>query len=391
MCEMASRLPFLSIFAAVLLGLPCAHARADIGFAQAAAIARASNPNRPLVNLRVEGTGEDRRYQATCVNQQLTVLFGMDIDAETGAIDGIENDPVLPDEEPELRAVLERLALCQVDFGQAVELASVSAGRAALTIARCDLSSELFMLTYDVRYDDGLRLEVDAISGQVVPHTEDATASNALPIAAYGAAVDEATAIATAYGGAQWRLFECETAETPDGIATGFMFLDPLFGQVLQVDMLGKTTQVFEFPPTGTLFENVQAIRARLPQIVVTAPQFLARIDSSFPGCLVSAIDLQVQDNNGVVRTRWSASILTSLNQQLEFSIDATVPAQLALGVATVPQAHRLGDLDRDGQVGSSDLAELIATLESRYPPNDLDQDGWVTSQDLAILLGNWG
>ena len=391
MCEMASRLPFLSLFAVVLLSLPCAHARADIGFTQAAAIARAANPNRPLVSLRVEGVGVDRRYQATCVNQQLTVLFGMDIDAETGVIGDIENDPVLPDEEPAFRAILERLSFCEVDFGQAVALASVPAGSSAPTIARCDLSSDLFMLTYDVRYEDGLRLEVDAISGQVVPHIEDATPGNALSTAAYDTAVDEATAIAAAYGGAQWRLFSCETAETPDGIAMGFMFLDPLFGQVLQVDMLGKVTQVVDFPPTGTLFENVQAIRARLPQIVVTVPQFLARIESSFPGCRVSAIDLQVQDNNGTVRTRWSTSLLTALNQQLEFSIDATVPAQLALGVATVPQAHRPGDLNHDGQVGSDDLVELVSTLDRRYPPNDLDQDGWVTVRDLAILLGNWG
>lgn len=389
--EMAHRLPLLYPLVIALLSLPCTHARADIGFAQAAAIARASNPNRPLVNLRVRGSGADRRYQATCVNQQLTVLFGMDIDAETGAIDGIENDPVLPDEEPSLRAILERLAFCQVDFAQAVALASVSAGDSAPTITRCDLSSDLFMLTYDLRYDDGLRLEVDAISGQVVPHTEDATPGNALSTAAYEAAVDEAMAIAAAYGGAQWRLFSCETAETPDGIAMGFMFLDPLFGQVLQVDMLGKVTQVVDFPPVGTLFENVQAIRARLPQIVVTAPQFLARIEPSFPGCRISAIDLQVQDNNGTVRTRWSASILTALNQQLEFSIDATVPAQLALGVAAVPQPRRIGDLDRDGHVGSDDLVELVSTLDSHYPPNDLDQDGWVTMRDLAILLGNWG
>ncbi len=52
-------------------------------------------------------------------------------------------------------------------------------------------------------------------------------------------------------------------------------------------------------------------------------------------------------------------------------------------------------DLDRDGQVGASDLAILLGSwgpcLDECDCPADLDGDGQVGASDLAILLGSWG
>ncbi len=48
-------------------------------------------------------------------------------------------------------------------------------------------------------------------------------------------------------------------------------------------------------------------------------------------------------------------------------------------------------DLDGDGVVGSSDLAQLIGLWTSMDPDADLDGSGTVGSGDLAILIGNWG
>jgi alkaline phosphatase len=53
-----------------------------------------------------------------------------------------------------------------------------------------------------------------------------------------------------------------------------------------------------------------------------------------------------------------------------------------------------LGDLDRDGAVGSADLAILLGAWGSCAAPvcaADLDGDGAVGSADLGLLLGAWG
>lgn len=392
MAAMASRLRTLLLFFAALAGTCCLESRADIGYAQAASIARAANPGRVLVDLRFRQTNQGPKYASTCVNLSCTVLYGMDIDAETGALLGGENNEVPPDEEHGLRDVIDRRSFIELGFGAALDVASAATGAPDSAVRRCSLISQSYMIAYELRYTDRSRLLVDAITGLVVPNADAAASQNSIPTGEYLAALDRATAIAAEYSGAQWLPFGGQTAVTPDGIAIGVMFLDRAFGQVLQVDMLGKNQQAFDFPPAGTLFANVQAIRARLPQIVVTAPQFLGRIESSYPACAVSSIDLQVQaNNNGIVRTRWSASLRTALGEQLEFSIDATVPVQLALGIATVQRPTRPGDFNHDGHVTSSDLTELLTTIGSQYPPHDLNQDGWVTQHDLAILLGNWG
>lgn len=388
---MASRLPTLLLLIATLVCMPCERACADIGYAQAAAIARAFNPGRVLVSMRFRQSNQGPFYATVFVDQSCTVLYGLDIDAETGANLGGENNEVPPDEEHGLRDVVDRRDLIELDYDAAIAAAQVASGRPGAEVRRCNLLSKSFMIIYELRYNDRTRLFVDAITGQLVTNADAATSQNAIPTAEYLAALARASSVAAGYSGAQWMPFSCENIATPDGIAMSVLFLDRAYGQVLQVDMLGDTVEAFDYPPAGSLFTKVQAIRARLPQIVVNASEFLERVESSFPGCAVSTIGLKVQDNNGNIRTRWSASLRTALDEQLEFAIDATVPAPLALGIATVPRASRPGDFNQNGHVGSSDLAELLTTIGSQYPPHDIDQDGWVTVRDLAILLGNWG
>ena len=392
MVEMASRSPFpMALITSMLVLSAAPDCHADIGFAQAATTARLLNPGRPLVSLRHRLTNQGGQYNTGCVNPECTLLYGVDLSDATGAVVGTGVEAVAGAEAAAMRAVLERSALMTIDFADALARARSFTGRQDSLVRRCDLNSELFMLFFDIRYADNMRLMVDAISGQIVPVADTAGQQNSITTAAYLAALDRAMGVAAEHGGGAWVPVMGENAATQGGIATGITLLNAANGHLLQVDMLGKATDALEFSPIGHLAAVVEGIRATMPQVVVTAPQFTERLESSYPGCLVSAISLQAQIGNAPSRTTWSANILTALGQPLEFAIDATVPAQRALGVATVPQLFKAGDYNRDGHVTGEDLAELLAMFNTSYPPDDLDQDGWVKGEDLAILLGNWG
>jgi len=65
-------------------------------------------------------------------------------------------------------------------------------------------------------------------------------------------------------------------------------------------------------------------------------------------------------------------------------------PASVAVETVA-PAASCQGDIDGDGQVGSSDLALLLGNWGLMTPSADFDQSGTVGSADLALLLGLWG
>jgi hypothetical protein len=58
-------------------------------------------------------------------------------------------------------------------------------------------------------------------------------------------------------------------------------------------------------------------------------------------------------------------------------------------GVAPPPPSP--ADLDRDGQVNSSDLGILLSAWGSGNVVADINDDGVVNSNDLGILLSAWG
>ncbi len=76
--------------------------------------------------------------------------------------------------------------------------------------------------------------------------------------------------------------------------------------------------------------------------------------------------------------------------------IDNDVPPSLS-GEASFDfvfevQTTCTADLDGDGTVAASDLAELLGSWgECVGCPADFDGDGDVDAFDLAVLLGNWG
>lgn len=77
-------------------------------------------------------------------------------------------------------------------------------------------------------------------------------------------------------------------------------------------------------------------------------------------------------------------------------SAGGSADVQLYQATITVTDQRRLGDLNNDGQVGSTDLGILLGSWGGCPAPPmacaaDLNMDGTVGAADLAILLGAWG
>ena len=102
------------------------------------------------------------------------------------------------------------------------------------------------------------------------------------------------------------------------------------------------------------------------------------------------------------------AAIITSVDFYHDFDADGVytnVPGELSSPVTVLPGTTGyvsasvtnplLGDLDCDGDVDLSDLAQLLGsygmTGGAEYEDGDLDGDGDVDLSDLAALLGNYG
>lgn len=384
MRAMARRLPFLWL--AFSFGL-AGTLHADIGFSQAAATSRLLNPGRTLVSLRHRVTNNGAQYNTGCIDGACTQMHGVDLNAANGFVIGIAVEPLLPPEDAAMRDVMDRIDLVEFDFADALAAARTATGRPDSAVARIDLVSELLLVFYDLRYADGTRLMVDGVTGEVLPLVDTATSANSLsPVAMYSQILR-----AQAAAGPGWHPFLGETAVTQSGVAVGITLLDPQTGHLKQVDMLGKQTQVIEFTPIGHLATVVAEVRPHVATTVVSLGQFLARVEHDFPGGRLSALGLQAQLQNGATRVTWSASVLTALNQPLEFAVDAMVPIDASLGIATAPRDFPPGDLNHDGHVTGEDLAEMLYQYNQPYPPYDLDLDGFVKGEDLAILLVHWG
>lgn len=384
---MASRLP--AVFAAfVALIVSASVASADIGIAAAASIARSMYPGKPLMGLvhRYQ-IGVGGFYSATVNDWTNTYQYSVDMYDYNGTMFGWGMNFVTDQIAMETAPVLERLPLVTIDYSDAVNRVREFTGRPDGSIKNISLVSALFMIFYDVRYNDTYRVMVDAITGQVVPLVDTATAVNSITPAAYKAAVIRAEALA----GPGWYPIFGETAATQTGMAVGIMMLNPLTGNVKQVDMLNKQSDVLEFTPIGSLALKVSGIRGQWPELQITAELLLDKINTIYPGSKVANFGLQAQFNNGQNILNWNASVLTSTLQPLAVIFNAKMPVGFVVPIATVPVTYKLGDYNQDGFVNGDDLSQLLTTFNTNYPPYDLNHDGWVRGEDLAILLQNWG
>jgi hypothetical protein len=364
-------------------------ASADVAYAQVAQIARAANPGRPLLGIRhrVRNDGE-AFFISHNVNAFNTLVYQLEIDPVTGAVLDENLEDLLPPLDLETQPVLDRLSELTLDFAPALAIANAATGRTEADVARLDLSSEMFMIFYDVRYHDGARIMVDGATGRVIAHGDEATTDNTTTPALLAANL----AAARAAAGPGWVLFDASVLMTAGGLAVDTMFLRPLNGQVKHVTLRGAEMSVEQFLPIGRIQRTVEEIRPQVPTVVVGAEDFLGHVAKTFPGALVADVGLQSQlREDGSIRTRWNTMLLTAAGESIEYAVDATLPIGQGLAFAQLATPRVTGDLTGDGRVLADDLAELFATYGQEYPPHDLDGDGTVRGGDLAILLQHWG
>ena len=378
---------FTTIAALAAALLTAVSAQADIGYAQAAEVAQALRPDLPLYGLRLRTQAGRNFYASSQVDAFGTLFQTAKIDASTGVVFNQGTEPVLPPLHIEVGAVMARLGALTLGFGTAVAAATANTGQPESQIRRVDLSSVYFMIVYDIRYQDGTRVLVDGATGAIVDGDGAPTAGNSVDPAQFVQSI----ALARGCVAPNWVLFDLSVQHTATGLATSALFLNPANTRVKQVDLLAGQASVVQFTPIGHLGQSVAALRPRVPTVVVSAEQFVARIAVDFPGALVSGIKLSSRALGAGFRTRWSAMLLTTQGPLLEYSIDATVPVTQGLAFAQMAAPAIPGDLNGDGRVLGDDLGELVQMFGQFYPPFDLDQDGAVGGGDLAILLQHWG
>ena len=219
----------LPIFVAVFVAFGVGSAtRADIGFAQAVATARLVYPNQTLVALERD-IGDPTLYATGSVSADATLLYGLGIHAINGAVIAATVESVKPPEDAMMLDVLARMPLVTIDFAQALTRARAFTGRSDLLVADISLASELFMLFYDLRYTDGVRLMVDAITGQVVPVVETSTSANSISPLAFSLATSASAADSSARSSAGDRSlftlgrFTTRLARTPKRCSSSMM------------------------------------------------------------------------------------------------------------------------------------------------------------------------
>lgn len=383
--ELHAKLALLAVLGAACILTPSASA--DVSVAEVVSLARQAFPGRALLDIRYRDRGDERFWATSSVNSFNTLLYTLRIDAATGTVEPGETEEILPPDDLETGAVIARLGELQVDFTDAIAAANAATGLSDSDLYRVDLSSDAFMILYDIRYLDDTRLLVDGVTGAVVVHGDDATATNTVTAGEIAAAIARAETIA----GPTWRLLDSEVLITEAGAAWSCFFVTQANARVKQVDFLGDTVVVNQYTPIGRLAEKAAAVRAQLPTIVVGPGEFIADIEAGYPGARVGSVALDSRTRDGIVRTRWSAIVLTAAGDALEYAVDATVPIGAGLRIAQLAMPRVVGDLTGDGRVLVDDLLLFFGGMESAYPPCDFDRDGTVAGSDLAILLRNWG
>ncbi|MEY3020805.1 MAG: hypothetical protein RIS86_1, partial [Planctomycetota bacterium] len=330
-------------------------------------------------------------YEGEMYDSMLASLFAPQFDAATGDFIALDDDAPAAEDLPILQEIMDRLGEVTVDFADALDAANAAAGRD--DAERIIYAIEAGILAYQVDYMDGMtKSYIDAATGGEIPHHENEDeAEDNVPATAVGSAI----ALAEATLGAGWMTIGVEVEAEGTGSIVQVLLLNLKSGMLAQADVAGKKVlSVVEFEPIGAQVDMVAEIQAASGSIVVDAAAAVAAAEAEYPGAGVNEVELEAEQEaekgDTTTLAAWKIELTTVDLIELDFFVDATMPAGEGFRRAAAPVNGIDGDYNADGMVNAADIAELLAGWNAVNPPMDLDGSGRVDAGDLAILLANW-
>lgn len=376
----------LSLTSALALG---SAATADIGFGAAATLCRERVPGATLVELKLKQQGGGARYEGELYDAAVTTRSEVTFDRDTGAFIELKTEGVDGDDASEIAWVIERIDDATIDFAGAIGIANAFSGRS--DAKSVELEGEEGILAFSVEYAGAeVEVYVDAITGGVIPHHEEGDDDVEETVA--GAVVIEAIGVAESEMGKGWVSIATETEEEKAGLAIEVQLVDLATGDLALVEVSeGAVTSTHVFEPAGSQAARIAVIIANWDLVQTDLVGAIEVAMAEYPGAGVHEAKLRVEDEKSGVEVFWKIELVTAQLVELDFFVDATVPAGGGLRYATAPSNALVGDLNLDGTVDALDLSELLALWGVENPAIDLDGDGVIAAGDLAALLANWG
>ncbi len=368
-----------------------AAASADIGFPAAVDLCRSQVADATLFGVQLRERDAVLVYEGEMYDSMLASLFAPQFDAATGDFIALDDDAPAAEDLPILQEIMDRLGEVTVDFADALDAANAAAGRD--DAERIIYAIEAGILAYQVDYMDGMtKSYIDAATGGEIPHHENEDeAEDNVPATAVGSAI----ALAEATLGAGWMTIGVEVEAEGMGSIVQVLLLNLKSGMLAQADVAGKKVlSVVEFEPIGAQVDMVAEIQAASGSIVVDAAAAVAAAEAEYPGAGVNEVELEAEQEaekgDTTTLAAWKIELTTVDLIELDFFVDATMPAGEGFRRAAAPVNGIDGDYNADGMVNAADIAELLAGWNAVNPPMDLDGSGRVDAGDLAILLANW-
>lgn len=376
----------ITVAALAASSLAATVASADIGFFAAVQLSRNAVPESTLISVESRIRNGIWVYESDLYNAAATIKSTPRLNRDTGAIIQIETDATDAAEAAEIQAILAMLDTATIDFMDAIEIANGAAQQEATERAKLEI--EHGILAFQVDYFDGTQVDVDAVTGGVIPHhNEGEPVEPTLP----STAILPAIAAAELDAGAGWMTIGLESEAEKGGSIVEVLMLNPKSGMLGLATVVGESvTNFVEFTPVGNQAARVAEIVAALDLIQLDVSGAVAAAEVAYPGAGINEIELEIETEKTGTTAMWKLALVTEDLTELDYFVDATTPAGGGLAFATAPVNFVPGDLNRDQTVNAIDLAELLSAFGLVNPLMDINGNGLVDAADLATVLSNW-
>ncbi|MFM7050928.1 MAG: hypothetical protein ACKOYN_02175 [Planctomycetota bacterium] len=352
-------------------------------------------------------------YEIEAYQSNLVWSFAMTVDANTGsplAIDLFMIDPV---HRAEFVALDQVKDLATIDFMDAAATANAYAFATMDEVVELgfmveggELAGDPVFLVYEVVYNNGNAVLIDAVTGQVFQDAGDGGKGGGEgeagdPTYTVDAMLASMSAAESAVGEG-WTVFSAGAplvAATPEDIQVSFV---NAAGMVVDaVTTPGKdglsVSLTAPYAPIDRLAEDLAGIVPILSTVSVTPAQALGATSDVIVLSTVVEFALAVVEGDPklgipdslVWEIAGTSPVLPGVEIGITVAASSAAPLNLVGGIA--PPQFLAADIDRSGAIDGGDLAAVLNAWGATYPPYDLDASGAVDGGDLAAILNSWG